>query len=117
MSASPFAPVLQPPYYAVVFSAQRTTGDHGYAATADRMVELARQQDGFLGLESTRDAEGFGITVSYWSSEAAIARWKAVAEHQLAQMRGHREWYADFRLRVCRVEREYALERGWPAKT
>ena len=116
MSSSSFAPLLQPPYYAVVFSAQRSDGDRGYAAMAERMLELARAQEGFLGVESARDEHGFGITVSYWSSEQAIARWKALGEHQLAQERGHRTWYTDFRLRVCRVEREYAQERGWPAK-
>lgn len=35
-----------PPYYAVIFTSVRTEGDHGYSVMADRMVELARQQDG-----------------------------------------------------------------------
>ena len=56
----------EPPYLAVIFSSQRTDGDQGYGAMAERMVELAREQPGFLGVESARDAEGFGITVSYW---------------------------------------------------
>ncbi len=95
----------EPPYYAVIFTSQRTPGDQGYAAMADRMVELARQQPGFLGVESARDAEGFGLTVSYWRDEAAIAAWKAHAEHALAQRLGRERWYAAFSLRVCRVER------------
>ncbi|NWJ40905.1 MAG: antibiotic biosynthesis monooxygenase [Geothrix sp.] len=74
---------------------------------AERMVELAREQPGFLGVESARDAEGFGITVSYWQDEAAIANWKAHAEHAVAQRLGWDRWYAEFQLRVCRVERQY----------
>lgn len=37
-----------PPYFAVIFTSIRTEDDHGYSEMADRMVELARQQDGFL---------------------------------------------------------------------
>lgn len=96
----------EPPYFAVIFSSQRTEGDRGYAAMAERMVALARQQAGFLGVESARDAAGFGLTVSYWTDEAAIAAWRADAEHAVAQRLGRERWYQAFRLRVCRVERE-----------
>jgi heme-degrading monooxygenase HmoA len=77
---------------------------------AERMVELARTQPGFLGVESARDGAGFGITVSYWQDEASIAAWKAQAEHAVAQRLGREQWYAAFRLRVCRVEREYGMD-------
>jgi heme-degrading monooxygenase HmoA len=96
-----------PPYYAVIFTSQRTAGDRGYDRTAQRMVELAALQPGFLGVESARGADGFGITVSYWSSEEAIAAWKAHAEHQPAQEAGRRVWYAEYELRVAKVERDY----------
>lgn len=112
MTDPAFARLPEPPYYAVIFSSRRTPGDAGYAATAERMVELAHRQPGFLGAESARDADGFGITVSYWASEAAIARWKADAEHLAAQERGRRDWYADFELRVARVERAYGKASG-----
>ena len=101
----------QPPYFAVIFSSQRTEGDHGYGVMAERMVELARLQPGFLGVESVRDAEGFGLTVSYWQDEAAIAAWKAEGEHAVAQRLGWEQWYSEFHLRVCHVEREYGKER------
>lgn len=100
----------EPPYFAVIFSSQRTAGDRGYAAMAERMVELARQQPGFLGVESARDPEGFGITVSYWRDEASIAVWKAHAEHAVAQRLGRDRWYGAFALRVCRVERASVRE-------
>ena len=97
----------QPPYYAVIFTSLRTEGDRGYGHMAQRMVELAAQQPGFLGVESARTPDGLGITVSYWESEQSIAAWKAQAEHKVAQETGKRVWYSDYRLRVAKVEREY----------
>ncbi len=92
----------------MIFTSQRTGVDDGYGAMGDRMVELAAQQPGFLGVESVRDASGLGITVSYWSSLEAIAAWKANAEHRVAQSSGRRKWYSHFQLRVARVERTAA---------
>ena len=89
----------------MIFTSQRTDVDDGYGAMGDRMVELASQQPGFLGVESVRDAGGLGITVSYWSSLEAIAAWKANAEHRVAQTSGRRKWYAHFETRVAKVER------------
>ena len=109
MHAGPrFAQLPAPPYYAVIFSSQRTAQDEaGYAATAEHMLELAHQQPGFLGYESARDGEGFGITVAYFESEDAIARWRDHAEHRAARREGHRSWYEHVELRVARVERAY----------
>jgi heme-degrading monooxygenase HmoA len=109
-----FATLPRPPYYAVIFSSQRTagetegTGDDGYARMAGRMVELAAAQPGFLGVESARGGDGFGITVSYWDSLDAIAAWKAHAEHRVAQETGQSTWYAHYALRIARVERAHA---------
>lgn len=97
----------QPPYYAVIFTSKRTEGDRGYAAMAERMVELGSCQDGFLGIESARGADGVGITVSYWRDEAAIAAWKRDIEHQQAQRAGQAAWYEDYHVRVAKVERAY----------
>lgn len=71
------------------------------------MLELALEQPGCLGAESTRDADGFGITVSYWRDEAAIAAWKSQARHLVAQRLGKEKWYSRYALRVARVERDY----------
>jgi heme-degrading monooxygenase HmoA len=110
-----FARLPEPPYWAVIFSSQRTDdatqGDAGYGAAADRMVALCEGMPGFLGLESTRDAAGFGMTVCYWRSEEDIAAWKRHAEHQAAQAQGHAKWYAHFELRVAKVERAYGMGR------
>lgn len=107
MTSSPFASTPEPPYYAVIFSSLRSAGENGYGRTAERMMELASRQAGFLGVESVRGADGFGITVSYWESLEAISSWKANAEHLAAQENGKRLWYEDYELRIARVERAY----------
>ena len=98
----------EPPYYAVIFSSTRTAGDGGYETTAERMVELAKGMPGFLGVDSVRGADGFGITVSYWRDEASIGAWRQHGEHILAQERGKREWYLHYDIRIAKVEREYS---------
>jgi heme-degrading monooxygenase HmoA len=109
MSAAPtsLAKTPKPPYYAVIFTSQRTEGDRGYGHMAERMVELAAKQPGFLGVESVRGLDGFGVTVSYWSNEEAIAAWKAHMDHKPAQETGKSVWYADYQIRVAKVERDY----------
>jgi heme-degrading monooxygenase HmoA len=101
----------EPPYYAVIFTSKRTAGDHGYGAMAERMVDLGSKYDGFLGIESARGTDGLGITVSYWRDEAAIAAWKRDTEHQKAQRGGQQAWYADYEVRVAKVERAYGFAR------
>lgn len=98
----------EPPYVAVVFSSVRTAiDDAGYATTAERMEELAAGQPGYLGIESARGDDRFGITVSYWSDHDAALAWKRVAEHVAAQRLGRDRWYESYRVRVATVEREY----------
>lgn len=94
-----------PPYYAVIFTSVRTEGDNGYAKMADEMTELGVDQPGFLGVESVRDAEGAGITVSYWDSLEAIENWRNHPRHREAQKSGQELWYKSFATRVCKVER------------
>lgn len=95
---------LETPYYAVIFTSVRNEGDNGYAAMAREVLELARQQPGFLGFESARSE--IGISVSYWKDLASIRAWKEHALHRQAQQRA-RDWYREFRVRICKVEREY----------
>ncbi|MCF2718784.1 antibiotic biosynthesis monooxygenase [Paenibacillus sp. UKAQ_18] len=97
----------RPPYYAAIFTSERTEGDDGYGVMGDKMVELAAQQPGFLGVESVRDHNGVGITVSYWESLDAIKNWKHNELHKVAQEKGKSEWYKTFGLRVSKVERDY----------
>lgn len=104
---SMIAQTPKPPYYAVIFTSVRTDVDEGYAQMAGKMVQLAAEQPGFLGMESARD--GLGITVSYWDSLEAIKNWKNNLEHLAAQKLGHEKWYSSFKTRISKVERDYGI--------
>jgi heme-degrading monooxygenase HmoA len=93
------------PYYAVIFTSKRTNEDNGYSKMSDLMEYLAKQQDGFLGIDSVK--ETVGITVSYWKSLDAIKNWKQNSQHLLAQQKGRSQWYNWYNVRICKVEREY----------
>ena len=97
------------PYYAVIFTSLRTAGEQGYGKMAEAMEKLAATQPGYFGIESARD--GLGITVSYWESLESIAAWKQNAQHLVAQERGRDAWYEEFKVRICRVERDYEFRR------
>jgi heme-degrading monooxygenase HmoA len=107
---SEIARTPEPPYYAVIFTSERTDGDNQYAKMADEMDKLAAVQPGFLGVESAR--EGVGITVSYWASLEAIQQWKQNERHLVAQSKGIADWYLSYKTRICKVERDYGFEKG-----
>lgn len=98
-----------PPYYAVIFTSIRTEGDNDYTITADKMVELAQLQEGYLGIESARN--DIGITVSYWKDLEAIKLWKMQLDHTEAREKGRITWYQQFKVRISKVERDYGFER------
>jgi heme-degrading monooxygenase HmoA len=98
----------QPPYFAVIFTNIRTKRYSGYETMSKRMVELARKQPGFLGLESARDE--IGITVSYWDSQEAISLWKSNIDHLEAQKLGKEKWYKTYKVRIAWIGRDYEFE-------
>ncbi|MDY7539725.1 antibiotic biosynthesis monooxygenase [Undibacterium sp. 5I1] len=97
----------KPPYYAVIFTSNRTEGDDGYSDMAENMLALAAQQPGFLGVESAR--EEVGITVSYWADLQSIKQWKAQADHLQAQKIGKEKWYSSYKTRISKVEFDYGI--------
>lgn len=99
----------KPPYYAVIFTSVRTEGDNGYSEMSDKMVELAKQQEGFLGAESARNE--VGITVSYWRDLESVKKWKENAEHSVAREKGRTKWYKNFKVRIAKVEKDYGFEK------
>lgn len=98
----------KPPYYAVIFSSVASEDSEGYGQMAEKMVELVKQQPGYIGHESARNA--IGITVSYWDSIDAIKKWKSVSEHLIAQQMGKDKWYSSYKTRICVVERDYGFD-------
>lgn len=110
---SDFAPLPEPPYYAVIFTAQRSDADEdGYGAMAVKMSEMALAHPGCIGMESARDSGGLGITVSYWTDEASLLQWKRDTAHLVAQQIGKDRWYSHYTLRVAKVERSYSGPEG-----
>lgn len=101
-----FAKTPEPPYYAVIFTST-LKNEEGYIAMAEKMGELAKQQDGFLGIESARNQ--LGITVSYWRDLEAIKKWKLNVEHLEAQQKGRNSWYKQYQVRIAKVERDYTF--------
>lgn len=99
----------KPPYYAVIFTSINTEEGADYSETADLMVQLAQQQEGFLGIESAKN--DIGITVSYWASLESIKQWKENTDHTIARERGRKEWYQAFKTRIALVERDYGFEK------
>ena len=107
-----FAQTPEPPYIAVIFTSRRTQGDQGYSEMAEEIASAACDQPGYLGIESVRDDEGNGITVSYWESMEAVKDWKQHARHRTAQAMGKSTWYEKYIVRICTVEREYSQATG-----
>jgi len=99
----------KPPYYAVIFTSERTDGDNGYSKMSEKMMILAAKQDGYLGVESARDA--IGITISYWRDLESIKNWKENVEHTIARQKGRSEWYKSFKTRIAKVEKDYGFEK------
>ena len=107
---------MQPPYYAVIFTSIKSELDEGYDEMAIKMITLAKQQQGFLGVESARNeperselAKQFGITVSYWKDLESIKNWKQNLDHIDAQIKGRTKWYEKYTVRIALVEREYGM--------
>ena len=100
-------------YYAVIFSSKHSENTAGYADMAQKMELLAKQQKGYLGIESARNSNsaapnaGLGITISYWESLDAIKNWKNQTDHLFAQQKGKSDWYSWYKVRICKIEREY----------
>jgi heme-degrading monooxygenase HmoA len=93
------------PYYAVIFTSVLHAETPGYSEMAALMEALARKQSGFLGFESARSESG--ISVSYWKTPEDIRQWKLQSDHLIAQQTGIQQWYQYYKVRVCKVEREY----------
>jgi len=104
-----FHPDLKPPYYACIFPNIQSEDVRGYSEMASMMDGLAKQQEGYLGIDSTRNEDGFGITVSYWRTEQSMLDWKKQVDHHGAQWLGRERWYKDYHVHIAKVEREYSL--------
>lgn len=101
----------EPPYYAVIFSSKRSQNEKAYRDSINDMLTLAAEQPGYLGTERARDPDGFGITVSYWSTLEAFTAWSQIAETFIARASGKEKWFDFYELRITRVERAFSMGR------
>lgn len=96
-------------YAAIFISQQSGRDDNGYSAMADKMVESAKTQPGFIKLESVKGQDGKGVTISYWDSLDSIQKWRGDKGHQAAQQKGKDMWYSQYDVQICQVLREYSM--------
>jgi len=105
-----FHPSTKPPYYACIFTSVQNKSVpkalDGYSTLANEMEELAKQQNGYMGIDSVR-----GITISYWESSDSMREWKEQVDHRAAQLLGKERFYNDYHVHIAKVEREYALKK------
>lgn len=97
---------------AVIFAAWRNAEDEaGYAAAACAMDALAAAQPGYRGVDATRGADGFGVTVSYWADEASAVTWRRHPDHAAVREAGRGRWYDRYDLHVAPITRSYNWDR------
>ena len=87
--------------YVVIFTAKIVDLDDQYAATAQRMRDLAFSKYGCkeFNVSTEGDTE---IAVSYWSSLESIQEWKKESEQAEAQSLGKRKWYGGYKVDIAR---------------
>ncbi|WP_145183895.1 antibiotic biosynthesis monooxygenase family protein [Planctomycetes bacterium Pla163] len=102
----PGPPRVEPPYWAVIFVSKLRDPAPGYERAAQAMFELVSDQPGYLGVEMARDANGLGITISYWRAPEDFERWRDHAQHAATRELGRERWYEHYELRWARVERQ-----------
>jgi len=98
---------------AVIFESQpRPDRKDAYLAAAERLRPLLAQIDGFISIERFESLTQPGkiLSLSYWRDEEAVRRWRNVEEHRRVQRAGRDSIFADYRLRVAQVIRDYGLD-------
>ena len=74
----------------------------------EEMEKQVEKQPGFLGFESARNE--IGITISYWKDLESIRKWKENTVHSVAQEKGKKSWYENYKVRIAKVERDYGFD-------
>ncbi|KMW60436.1 Antibiotic biosynthesis monooxygenase [Candidatus Rhodobacter oscarellae] len=97
---------------AVIFEVQIAEGKQdAYLDVAAAMRPLAEQVDGFISVERFQSLTTPGklLSLSYFRDEAAVAEWRKLTEHRSAQRKGRSGIFADYRLKVVQVLRDYGM--------
>ena len=92
--------------YVVIFRAKVAKRDADYEDTVTRLRALAFESFGCIDFVSMNEGED-EVTLSYWHDEDSIRKWKAHAEHLIAQQRSREQWYESYVVQVAEIQREY----------
>jgi heme-degrading monooxygenase HmoA len=97
---------------AVVFEVEPRAGAAArYFELAAAMKDELAATDGFIAVERFESVTrpGHYLSLSFWRDEAAVKAWRCHAGHRQAQQAGRSSVFADYRLRVCSVLRDYGM--------
>lgn len=97
---------------AVIFEVTPAPGQrNAYLAAAAALRPLLEQIDGFIAIERFESLSEPGklLSLSFWRDEAAVAQWRQADPHRATQQAGRAHIFADYRLRVAAVVRDYGL--------
>ena len=101
---------------AVIFEVEpRPERKDAYLEAAARLKPLLEDIDGFISVERFQSLTQPGriVSLSYWRDEAAVRAWRNLEAHRRTQAAGRESIFADYRLRVAEVLRDYGMrERG-----
>ena len=98
--------------HAVIFEVQPTPeGIDEYLEIAGTLRSELEKINGFISVErfQSMTTEGKLLSLSFWESEIAILEWRKQIKHQNAQSKGYNELFADYRIRVAEVIRDYTM--------
>ncbi|HEY2357959.1 MAG TPA: antibiotic biosynthesis monooxygenase [Phenylobacterium sp.] len=97
---------------AVIFEVEPKPGRRqDYLDTAASLKPLLEGVDGFISIERFESlvTPGKTLSLSFWRDEGAVAAWRRLDEHRRAQAAGRQAIFADYRLRVASVVRDYGM--------
>lgn len=97
---------------AVIFEVTPAAGQlDTYLAHATALKPVLESMDGFISVERFQSLSEPGklVSLSFWRDEASVKAWREQGEHRLAQAAGRAGVFADYRLRVAHVVRDYGL--------
>lgn len=99
-------PEQNEPFYAVIFSSEKSDILDGFEEMDKILLEMALRQPGLLGYESSgNDKEN--IFISYWNSMDSIIAWRNNSEHMIAKNLGKKNWYKRYLSQICKVESSF----------
>jgi len=94
----------------VVFRSRLRSGIEKEVEETDaRMEAIARTMPGFVSYRQYASADGEGVAVVEFESHETAAGWRAHPEHREAQRLGRERWFAEYRITVCDVVRDYSF--------